>query len=231
MIKKLIYKNWKILVVILIFVISFFIFNNKKTEPIKVKNNNEISQTQTTDWLDRTYDPENTRKEFESSSEKTLTSTGWMKPKNPYSISSGNKNLKIVLKKDYIVPSSLKSNLEKFNLSLNQSQHLIDFNYAPRSVVYFDVTGDGKSETVITSVGVGCGRCVDFYISIFTDKGIFDMKVNEGAIVPRQDGNGFYLTDYFWGKENSTVKISKYVLEQNQFKEILRKTLTLISKK
>ena len=42
-----------------------------------------------------------------------------------------------------------------------------DNNYVPRSVEHFDVTGDGIAETVVTSLTLGCGRCVDFYMTIF----------------------------------------------------------------
>jgi len=235
MMKKVINSYWKIIVVILIFVVLFFIINNKKNNLVKVINNNSISQTKTTDWLGRTYDPENTGKEFDSASEKTLTSTGWKKPQESYTISSGNSDLKVILKDDYVIPSSHNNTLDLFDLSSTQMQHIIDYNYTFRSIVHYDVTGDGEKETIITSVGLGCGTCVDFYISVFTDKEVFVMRVNEGAIVPRQDGNGFYLANYYWGgvpslNKNSRLEISKYSFEQNQFKEIARKTVTLIAK-
>ena len=185
----------------------------------------------TTDWLGRTFDVNNPGKEYVFVKEglRYVSSTGWTIPNFPHSITKGDLE-QVEMGEDYLgwgERSETKKVFGKYDLTASQKQYFIDRNYTPVSIGHFDVTGDGTKETIMTSGTLGCGACVDFYMTIFTDKGNYVLRTNQGAIIKAEDGNGFYLTDYDWNSGKTTVDISKYKWDKSVFIEIARKEIVL----
>lgn len=180
--------------------------------------------SKTTDWLNRTYNVNNLGNEYEDSNSKVSCSFGWTKSISPFVIDEGN-----------LVKNEMNDNLNwdsypetknillKSNLSENQKQYFYDNNYVPRSIERFDVTGDGITETIVTSLPLGCGRCVGFYMTIFTKNGIYNAGTNQGTIIKTKNGNGFYLTN----NDLQYINITKYEWDKNRFIEVAQKEIIL----
>ena len=185
-------------------------------------------QGKTTDWLGRTFDVNNPGKEFESKDLKIDSSTGWIIPNKPYTIDKGDLvKVEMVENNNWDSYPEAKNILNEADLSTVQKQYFYDNNYVPRSVERFDVTGDGISETAVTSLTLGCGRCVDFYITIFTSEGKYIAITNQGTILKTENGNGFYLINYDWSSKRRIVNISKYKWDKSLFTEVARKEIVM----
>jgi len=181
-------------------------------------------QGKTSDWLGRTFDVNNNGKEFTEKGYTFISSTGWTIPKEPYAVDKGDL-VKVEMNEgnNWETYPEQKTLLNKANLLSTQRQYFYDNNYVPRSVEHFDVTGDGVAETVVTSLSLGCGRCVDFYFTIFTNEGIYTARQREGAIIKTENGNGFYLVDIDYPVEGTTLTISKYKWVESTFVQVARK--------
>ncbi|KKT42647.1 MAG: hypothetical protein UW64_C0016G0009 [Microgenomates group bacterium GW2011_GWC1_44_37] len=198
-----------------------------KQEPVESKiPDTETAKWQgkTTDWLGRTFDVNNSGKEYDGKSLKQVFSSGWMKPNDPYTIDKGDlEKVEMSENNSWKTFPEQKISLDKADISIAQRQYFYDNNYVPRSVEHFDVTGDGVAETVVTSLSLGCGRCVDFYITIFTNESKYIAIQREGSIIKTENGNGFYLVDIDYSSDNTTINFSKYKWNNSKFTEIARK--------
>lgn len=184
----------------------------------------------TTDWLGRTFDVNNTDKEFEGKDLKIISSTGWTIPGEPYTIAKGDLiKVEMVENNNWDSYPEAKIILNEADLSAVQKLYFYDNNYVPRSVEHYDITGDGIAETVATSLTLGCGRCVDFHITIFTSEGKYIATTNQGTILKTENGNGFYLINYDWSSKRTIINISKYKWDRSQFSETARKEIVLKS--
>lgn len=182
----------------------------------------------TTDWLGRTFDVNNAGKEFEGKDLKMISSTGWTIPDEPNTIDKGDLvKVEMVENNNWDSYPKAKNILNEADLSTVQKQYFYDNNYVPRSVEHFDVTGDGISETAVTSLTLGCGRCVDFYITIFTGEGKYIAIINQGTLLKTENGNGFYLINYDWSSKRTIINISKYKWDKSLFTEVARKEIVL----
>ena len=197
----------------------------------------------TTDWLGRTYDVNNPGKEYEDDNSRVASYTGWTISGDPYTINKGDlqkveeieinwddyTNKKIVSEAELAVVEAKTAAVEA-KLTSVQKQYFYDNNYVPRSVERFDVTGDGIAETIVTSLTLGCGRCVDFFMTIFTKNGKYNARTNQGTIIKTENGNGFYLTNDDWNNNRSTIDIRKYKWGNSLFTEVARKEVILETK-
>ena len=178
-------------------------------------------QGKTTDWLGRTYDVNNSGKEYEDKDLITTSSTGWIKPDKLY-VMGESKLVQNEMKKDNGWEKNgyeiAKKTLLEASLTESQRQYFYDYNYVPRSIEHFDVTGDGVTETVVTSLPLGCGACADFFMTIFTDSGIYNFGTDEGTIVEAESQNGFYLINRsYLSKNTRSMTIRKYVWNNGNF--------------
>lgn len=183
-----------------------------------------------TTWLGYTYDIDNSIYEYKGNMQKILSSSDWIIPKNPYIIKTGEleKNELVDNKNWDNYPKAIEI-LNKSNLTLMQREYFLENNYVPRAVESFDVTGDGKNETIVTSLTLGCGTCVDFYSTVFTDKGKFNATTSEGTLIKTKDGNGFYLLSRYGTPGSALIKISKYQWENSRFVEKAMKEIVIQS--
>lgn len=244
-------KNKKAITVLLIIVfisglivILFLLLRNIRGQNLQKENkSNGLSQDQntirklsdgetanwqgkTTDWLGRTFDVNNTDKEFEGKDLKMISSTGWTIPDEPNTIDKGDLvKVEMIENNNWDSYPKAKNILNEADLSAVQKQYFYDNNYVPRSVERFDVTGDGISETAVTSLTLGCGRCVDFYMTIFTSEGKYIAITNQGTILKTENGNGFYLINYDWSSKRTIINISKYKWGKSLFTEVARKEM------
>lgn len=229
-------KHWlPILILLLVLSVSIFINfrDNKQTQNVlqKIPEAETASwQGKTTDWLGRTYDVNNDGNEYVDKDLKIASYADWIVPNKPYVINKGNLE-KINVEKGWDSYLKAKNILNKADLTDIQKQYFYDNNYVPRSVEHFDVTGDGVVETVVTSLTLGCSACVDFYMTIFTNEGKYIARASEGTIIKTENGNGFYLTNYYGtSKIGVTIFISKYTWDKTLFTEIAKKELLLKAK-
>lgn len=190
------------------------------------------SSNKTVTWLGHTYDVDNPGHEFEDKTLRIISSSDWSISSKPYFISSGDlENVEMDEGNSWESYSKAKEILKDLDLSNEQRKYFYDNNYVPRVVEKFDVTGDGVSETIVTSLTLGCGRCVDFYFVIFMNDRRFIARASEGALLKTKNGNGFYLTNYFWSKTGTTIYISKYNWNKSLFTETARKEIELVPRK
>ncbi len=225
-------KNKKVINILLIIVfisglivILFLLLKNIRGQNLSDSETADW-QGKTTDWLGRTFDVNNPGKEFESKDLKIDSSTGWTIPNKPYTIDKGDLE-KVEMSNEYSRKNNsiAKNTLNETDLSTSQKKYFYDNNYVPRSVEHFDVTGDGIAETVVTSLTLGCGRCVDFYMTIFSTEGKYNMRTTEGIIIKSENGNGFYLINIDYPSIGTTISISKYKWDKSLFTEVARKEI------
>lgn len=179
-------------------------------------------QGKTTDWLGRKFDVNNFGNEYVSIKQKQISNTGWFKPANPVTISTGDleKNEMNEGNLGWSSRNDTKKVFDKFDLSESEKKYFIENNYTPVSVSHFDVTGDGVDETVVTSESLGCGTCVNFYMTIFKKTVKFNGVTREGVIIKTENGDGFYLVDVSYP---TRISFSKYSWNGSWFIEIARK--------
>lgn len=185
-------------------------------------------QGKITDWLGRTFDINEPGKDSGGKDLKMVSQTAWTISGDPFTIEEGS--LEKVIMGDGLgwdTYPKAKEILGEANLSALQKRYFYDHNYVPRSVEHYDVTGDGIAETVVTSLTLGCGRCVGFYMTIFTTKGKYNMGTNQGAIIKAEDGNGFYLINDDWGPAKIFVGINRYKWDGTLFREEAEKEMVL----
>lgn len=183
------------------------------------------------DWLGRTFDITGPGKDSEGKDLNMVSQTDWTISGDPFTIEEGD--LEKVNMNDGLgwnTYPEAKETLNEANVSSLQRKYFYDHNYVPRSVEHYDVTGDGISETVVTSLTLGCGRCVDFYMTIFTNKGKYNMGTKEGAIIKAENGNGFYLINTDWDSGRTLVDIRRYKWDGTLFTEVAKKYMVLESR-
>lgn len=122
-----------------------------------------------------------------------------------------------------------KKQLDSLGLEKKYYGYFFSKRQVPNLAFEADINGDGIKDKGFTSIGAGCGSCHEQYIDIFIGDDIYSTSGNEAEIYPRQDVNGFYMTEENVGKDGyccpESIDVSRLEWNRIGFIETNRKTV------